>query len=139
MCFKEDQIHSWIKNDSTINFLKTWEQIYNLNFKFVNLPRDKRNPTKWVKLTNTIGLIVEKPHNQGTYAHKNIALEFATWLSPESKLFLLQDYQRLKTSELNVKKPNWYLNRGLSKRNYLIQNNKYVITNILFYNSILIY
>lgn len=54
MCLKEDQIRSWIKNDSTINFLKTWEQIYNPNFKFVNLPRDKRSPTKWVKLTNAM-------------------------------------------------------------------------------------
>lgn len=72
-------------------------------------------------------LIVDKPRNQGTYAHKDIALEFAVWLSlsPEFKLFLLQDYQRLKTAELNVKNPNWCLNRELAKRNYLIQNRCY--------------
>ena len=131
-------IASWIRRVDTIEFLKLWEIINNENFKptdfegFKSKPGQNAftiSPKKWIELTNAIGLKVKSGrYNGGTYAHKDIALEFASWISAEVKLYIIKEFQRLKIQETN--KLEWQGKRILTKLNYIIHTdavNKHLI------------
>ena len=131
-------ISSWIRRVDTIEFLKLWEIINNENFKptdfegFKSKPGQNAftiSPKKWIELTNAIGLKVKSGrYNGGTYAHKDIALEFASWISAEVKLYIIKEFQRLKIQETN--KLEWQGKRILTKLNYIIHTdavNKHLI------------
>jgi hypothetical protein len=121
-------IASWIRRVDTIEFLKLWELINNENFKptdfegFKSKPGQNAftiSPKKWIELTNAIGLKVKSGrYNGGTYAHKDIALEFASWISAEVKLYIIKEFQRLKIQETS--KLEWQGKRILTKLNYII-------------------
>jgi len=129
-----DIIKNWIRNRSTIEFIGTWEQLYNPNFKVVKFDHFKMNaglpsfvlsPGQWVEKTDAIGIYVQKGKFGGTYAHKDIAFEFCSAISPIFKIYLIKEFQRLKDEEnanLNI---NWNIQRTLSKVNYRIH--KYAI------------
>ena len=132
-------IASWIRRVDTIEFLKLWELINNENFKptdfegFKSKPGQNAftiSPKKWIELTNAIGLKVKSGrYNGGTYAHKDIALEFASWISSEVKLYIIKEFQRLKIQETN--KLEWQGKRILTKLNYIIHTdavNNHLIT-----------
>lgn len=125
-----DVIKNWIRNRNTLEFLGTWEQIYNPVFKVVEFDHFKNEAglhtfvlsvTEWVKHTNAIGLYVKKGRYGGTFAHKDIAFEFASAISPVFKLYLIKEFQRLKEDENDRNKIEWDAKRFLSKNNYLIQ------------------
>lgn len=124
-------IASWLRRVDTIQYLTIWEKINNINFKptdfegFKSKPGENAftlSPTKWKELTNAIGIKVKSgKYNGGTYAHKDIALEFASRISPEIKLYIIKEFQRLKEQELE--QLNWAEKRFLSKVNYRIHTN----------------
>ena len=125
-----DVIKNWLRNRSTLEFLGTWEQIYNPNFKVVEFDHFKKEAglhtfvisvSEWIEQTNAIGLFVKKGRYGGTYAHKDIAFEFASAISPVFKLYLIKEFERLKIEENNCKKLEWDAKRFLTKSNYLIQ------------------
>jgi len=126
-------IENWLRNQSTIEFLQVWEQINNPNFNSVQLDgiktkiaasgakRLRLSVKQWIEKTNAIGLIAKAGRYGGTYAHKDIAFEFAMWLSPEFKLYLIKDWERLKKEELAKQKSlEWDYSRFLAKVNYRI-------------------
>ena len=122
-----DIIRNWLRNRITLEFLGTWEQIYNPSFKVVEFDDFKSNAglhnftlsiSEWVDKTNAKGLFVKKGKYGGTYAHKDIAFEFASAISPIFKLYLIKEFQRLKLEE--SKNSEWSAKRFLSKNNYLI-------------------
>jgi hypothetical protein len=123
-------IYSWMRNRNTVEFLGIWEQIHNPSFKGLEFETFKKEaglnsfhltPKKWVDATGAIGIQSRAGrYHSGTYAHKDIALEFATWLSPEFKLYLIKEIQRLKEDEARRSSLDWNLNRALSKINYRI-------------------
>lgn len=103
-------IHTWMRNKNVVSFLGLWEKIHNQNFKGIEFTTFENeagknsfylSPQKWIKETNSIGIISKSGNNGGTYAHSDIALEFASWLSPEFKLYLIQEFERLKMEETN--------------------------------------
>ena len=125
-----DVIKNWLRNRNTLEFLGTWEQIYNSDFKVVEFDHIKAEAglhtfvlsvSEWIEKTNAIGLFVKKGRYGGTYAHKDIAFEFASAISPVFKLYLIKEFQRLKEQENDIKKIEWNAKRFLSKNNYLIQ------------------
>ena len=125
-----DVIKNWIRSRSTLEFLGTWEQIYNPDFKVVEFDHFKQEAglhtftlsvSDWVNSTNAIGLFVKKGRYGGTFAHKDIAFEFASAISPVFKLYLIKEFQRLKEKENDLQKLEWNAKRFLSKNNYLIQ------------------
>lgn len=136
-----DVIKNWIRNRNTLEFLGAWEQIYNKDFKVVEFDHFKQlaglhtfvlSVSEWVEKTNAIGLFVKKGRYGGTYAHKDIAFEFASAISPIFKLYLIKEFQCLKEEENNLQKLEWNAKRFLSKNNYLIQTDaikKYIIPN----------
>ena len=108
----------------------TWEEMYNPNFKVFESEHFKKDVglvtftpsvSEWVEKTDAIGLFVKKGRYGGTFAHKDIAFEFASAISPVFKLYLIREFQRLKTQENNLRKIEWDAKRFLSKNNYLIQ------------------
>ena len=123
-------IRDWMRNKEVISFLGLWETIHNENFKggeFATFKNEagsnkfKMSPQKWIKETNAIGMISKSGRYEGgTFAHSDIALEFASWLSPEFKLYVIQEFQRLKKNESYQNKIDWHANRLLSKVNYLV-------------------
>ena len=123
-------IQNWMRNKDVILYLGLWERINNQNFKSVEFDtfkneagsnRFKMSPQRWIKETNAIGMISKSGrYDSGTYAHSDIALEFASWLSPEFKLYVIQEFQRLKKNEAYQEKIDWKANRLLSKLNYTI-------------------
>ena len=122
-----DVIKNWLRNRYTIEFLGTWEQIHNPNFKVVEfdhfrmaagLPNFVLSVSEWVESTNAIGLIVRKGRYGGTYAHKDIAFEFGSAISVPFKLYLIEEFQRLKEEE--QKALGWSAKRELAKINYHI-------------------
>jgi len=133
--FKDKQrtnyiIQNWMRTRSTIEFLGLWEQFYNPNFNSIEFDAFKNEsgsnsftltPKKWIESTNAIGINSKAGRYGGTYAHKDIAFEFASWLSPTFKLYLIKDYQRLKEIETNQYNLEWNVKRLLSKTNYRIQ------------------
>ena len=122
-----DIIRNWLRNRNTIEFLGIWEQLNNSDFKPVEFEGFKKeaglnsftmSPTKWINSTNAIGIISKSGRYGGTYAHKDIAFEFASWVSVEFKLYLIKEFQRLKDEEL--KQLGWDIRRNLTKLNYKI-------------------
>lgn len=124
-----DVIKNWIRNRSTIEFLGTWETIYNSDFKVVEFDHFRREagvPTftmsvsNWIENTNAIGIFSKSGRYGGTYAHKDIAFEFGSAISPIFKLYVIREYQRLKEIENNQYGLEWNVKRILSKANYQI-------------------
>ncbi|MDH6303611.1 hypothetical protein M2459_000455 [Parabacteroides sp. PF5-5] len=124
-----DIIKNWIRNRTTLEFLGTWEQLYNPHFKVVEfdhfkmhagLPTFVLSPGTWVEKTNAIGIYVKKGKYGGTYAHKDIAFEFCSAINPVFKLFLIKEFQRLKEEESNRLQLEWDLQRTIAKINYRI-------------------
>ena len=122
-------IQTWMRNKNVISFLGLWEQMHNSNFKGIEFETFENeagknsfylSPQKWIKSTNAIGIVSKSGNNGGTYAHSDIAFEFASWLSPEFKLYLIQEFERLKKNEAYQNQIEWQANRMLSKVNYLI-------------------
>ncbi len=126
----DDLIYSWMRNRNTLKFLGIWEKIHNPNFKGGEFDTFKKEaglnkfhltPKKWIAATHAIGIQSwAGRYNGGTYAHKDIAFEFGSWLSPEFKLYLIKEFQRLKEEENRRLSQEWSLNRTLSKINYRI-------------------
>ena len=125
-----DIIKNWIRNRGTIEFLGTWESFYNPNFKVVEFDHFKKEAglhsftmsvNNWIEKTNAIGIISKLGRYGGTYAHKDIAFEFGSAISPVFKLYLIKEFQRLKEIENNQYNIEWNVKRVLSKANYQIQ------------------
>ena len=124
-------IRDWMRNKDVILYLGLWESMNNANFKggefdtFKNEAgsnKFKMSPQKWVRETNAIGIISKSGrYDGGTFAHPDIAFEFASWLSPEFKLYLIQEFQRLKKNEAYQNKIDWHANRILAKVSYVVQ------------------
>ena len=124
-----DVIKNWLRTRSTLEFLGTWEVMYNPNFKVVEFDHFKNeaglhtftlSAKEWIEKTNAIGMYVQAGRYGGTYAHKDIAFEFGSAISPIFKLYLLKEYQRLKDDENDRLKLEWNAKRFLSKNNYII-------------------
>lgn len=124
-----DIIKNWIRNRYTIEFLGTWEQMYNPNFKVVEFDHFRMQAglnsfvlsvSEWIVKTNAIGFIVKKGRYGGTYAHKDIAFEFGSAISAPFKLYLIKEFQRLKDDENQRLSLEWNLHRTLSRINYRI-------------------
>ncbi len=122
-------IEQWLKNKDTILFLGIWERIYNPTFNSLEFEGIKNeagrnsfflSAKKWIELTGAKGLIASAGRYGGTFAHKDIAFEFGSWLSPEFKLYLIKEFQRLKDDENDRLKLDWNLQRTLAKINYRI-------------------
>ena len=120
-------IEKWLRNKNTIEFLGIWEEIYNPDFNSpefegirnqAGLNRFVLSVKQWVKRTNSKGIIAKAGRYGGTYAHKDIAFEFASWISPQFKLYLIKEFQRLKDEE--QKQLGWDIRRNLTKINYRI-------------------
>ena len=126
----KDVVKNWLRLRSTIDFLGLWEELNNPNFKGVEFDSFKSHagenaftlsPQQWVKATNAIGIVSKSGRYGGVkYAHKDIAFEFASWLSPEFKLYIIKDYQRLKEDEGHRLALDWNVKRILAKANYRI-------------------
>ncbi|MBN8854513.1 MAG: DNA-binding protein [Sphingobacteriales bacterium 50-39] len=125
----KDIVKNWMRSKTTIEFLGLWEKLHNPGFKGVEFDAFAReagsnafvlSPTKWIETTHAIGIISKQGNTGGTYAHKDIAFEFAAWLSAEFKLYLIMEFQRLKDEENSAKNQEWTLQRTLSKINYRI-------------------
>ena len=125
----KDVVKNWMRNYSTIEFLGIWERINNANFKGVEFDSFKKeagansftlSPQMWIEKTNAIGVISKSGNGGGTFAHKDIAFEFATWISPEFKLYLIKEFQRLKVEETGRLALGWDAKRALTKINYRI-------------------
>ena len=118
-------IEKWLRNKNTIEFLGIWEEMYNPNFNSpefegiknaAGLNRFVMSVKQWIEKTNSIGIIAKAGRYGGTFAHKDIAFEFASWVSPQFKLYLLREFQRLKEDE--QKSLGWTAKRELSKLIY---------------------
>ena len=126
-------IRDWMRNKEVISYLGLWESIHNDNFKGVEFATFKNedgsntfkmSPQKWIRETNAIGIISKSGrYDGGTYARSDIAFEFASWLSPEFKLYVIQEFQRLKRNEAYQNKIDWHANRVLAKVSYVVHTN----------------
>nr|WP_240724349.1 KilA-N domain-containing protein [Geotoga petraea] len=124
-----DVIKNWMRSRNTIEFLGLWEKLYNPDFKLVEFDQFRNesganafvlSPQKWIKSTSAIGITSKSGRYGGTFAHKDIAFEFASWVSSEFKLYIIKEYQRLKEDENSRLSIEWNVNRTLSKINYKI-------------------
>ncbi len=131
-------IYAWMRNKDVLAYLGLWEQLNNENFKgheFETFENEAgknsfyMSPQKWIKETNAIGIISKSGNNGGTYARSDIALEFASWLSPEFKLYVIQEFERLKKNEAYQNKIDWHANRVLAKVSYVVHTD--AIKNII--------
>ena len=122
-------VANWLRNRNTIEYLGLWEQLYNPEFKplefegFMNAAGANAftlSPMKWINSTNAFGMLVKAGRGGGTFAHKDIAFKFAAWISAEFELYIVKDYQRLKSDENSRLALGWNLNRTLAKINYRI-------------------
>jgi hypothetical protein len=122
-------ICNWMRNRETLEFLGIWESLHNPGFKPLEFEGFRRNaglnaftmsPTKWINGVNAIGIVTKAGRYGGTFAHSDIALEFASWISAEFKLYIMKDYQRIKHDENSRLSLNWNLNREIAKLNYRI-------------------
>ncbi len=125
----KDVVKNWLRNRSTIEYIGLWEQINNPNFKGVEFDAFRNqagsnsftlSPTKWINVTGAIGIKSTAGRSGGTYAHKDIAFEFASWVSAEFKLYLIKEFQRLKEDESSRLELGWDLKRSLARINYKI-------------------
>lgn len=140
-----DVIRNWLRNRSTLDFLTAWESIYNPSFKVfesehfrkqVGLLTFTPSITEWCEKTNAIGIYSKLGKYGGTYAHKDIAFEFASAISPVFKLYLIKEFERLK--ELENQNKEWDVKRILTKNNYLIQTDAikhYILPNNDYYKD----
>lgn len=124
-----NHIHNWMRNRETVEFLGLWEAFHNKNFKGIEFDTFRRQaglnsftltPQKWIKSTNAIGIVSKSGRYGGTYAHKDIAFEFGTWISAAFKLYLIREYQRLVEIENNQYNLEWNVSRVLAKTNYTL-------------------
>jgi hypothetical protein len=124
-----DHIRNWLRNRNTVEFIGLWETIHNPDFKGVEFDTFRKEaglnsfnltPRKWVESTDAIGIYSKSGRYGGTYAHKDIAFEFGSWISPLFKLMLLKEFQRLKEEESNRYNLEWNIKRLLTKANYEI-------------------
>ncbi len=122
-------INNWMRNRSTIDFIGLWEKLYNPSFKPLEFERFKMeagnnyfvlSPQRWIEATNSIGIISKSGRYGGTFAHVDIAFEFASWISSEFKFYLITEFKRLKADENNRLQLEWNLQRTISKINYKI-------------------
>lgn len=122
-------IYAWMRNKDVLAYLGLWEQLNNENFKgheFETFENEAgknsfyMSPQKWIKEANAVGIISKSGNNGGTYARSDIALEFASWLSPEFKLYVIQEFERLKKNEAYQNKIDWHANRVLAKVSYVV-------------------
>lgn len=131
--YKSDEpyivINNWMRGKDTIEFLGLWEQLHNPNFKPIEFDRFRTqagynaftlSPQKWIDNTNAIGIVSKAGRYGGTFAHSDIAFEFASWISAEFKIYIIKDYKRLKNDESSRLSLGWNLNREISKLNYRI-------------------
>lgn len=125
----KDVVKNWLRSKNTIAFLGLWEKINNPRFKGVEFDSFLNeagfnsftlSPSKWCAKTCAIGIFTKAGKNGGTYAHKDIAFEFASWISAEFKLYLIKEFQRLKQDEIEKQKIGWDIKRTLVKMNYHI-------------------
>lgn len=125
----KDAIKNWMRSKDTIEFLGLWESLHNQNFKGVEFDSFKKqagsnsftlSPQKWIEATGAIGIVSKSGRYGGTFAHSDIAFEFASWISAEFKLYIIKDYKRLKSDDSSRLSLNWNLNREISKLNYRI-------------------
>ena len=135
----KDVVKNWLRAKTNIEFLALWEKINNPNVKGVEIDSFKNeagthyftmSPQRWVKETNAIGIVSKSGNNGGTYAHPDIAFEFASWISPEFSLYLIKEFERLKRNETYQEKIEWHANRLLSKLNYVVHTDaikKYIV------------
>ena len=126
----DDVIRNWLRNRNTVEFLGVWERLNNPDFNPVEfdgiriqtgLNSFTLTPKQWIERTRAIGITSQAGRYGGTYAHKDIAFEFASWVSVEFKLYLIKEFQRLKDDENRRLSLAWNLNRTLSKLNYRIR------------------
>lgn len=141
----DDIIKNWIRNRYTIEFLGTWESLYNPNFKAVEFDGFRKEAglhtftisvSEWHDKTNAIGIFSKKGKYGGTYAHKDIAFEFASSISPVFKIYLIKEFERLK--ELEYQNQEWDIKRLISKSNYRIHTDaikKYILPSIDYYQN----
>jgi len=123
-------IRNWMSNKNLFDYYSLWEELNNEDFNLVEFDQIKTeygknsfamSPTQWIKRTNAIGIVSKGGrYSIGTFAHPDIAFEFASWLSPEFKLYLITEFERLKTNEAYQEKMDWQANRILSKLNYVV-------------------
>ena len=122
-------IQNWMRNRDVLEFLGLWEKLHNDNFKPLEFEGFRKqaganaftmSPKKWIETTSAIGMVSKAGRYGGTYAHSDIAMSFATWISPEFQLYIMKDYRRLKTDENSRLSLSWNLNREISKLNYRI-------------------
>ena len=128
-----DVIKKWLSNYDTIEFLGLWEELSNNNFNLAEFRQIKiespkksftMSPSQWCKRVKAIGITCSKgKYSIGTFAHSDIAFEFASWIDNLFKLYLIKEFQRLKKREINQNKNEWHVNRLLSKVNYLVHTN----------------
>ena len=125
-------IATWMRSKDVISYLGLWERLHNPDFKGHEFETFESaagrhsfylSPQKWIESTNAIGIISKSGNNGGTYAHRDIAFEFASWLSPEFKLYVIQEFQRLKRNEAYQNKIDWHANRVLAKVSYVVHTN----------------
>lgn len=124
-----DTIRAWMRNRDTIEFLGLWESLHNPNFKPVEFDGFRKmagsnaftmSPAKWIAGTGAVGMVSKAGNGGGTYAHSDIAFEFASWISAEFKLYIIKDYERLKAEESGRLSLDWNLRREIAKLNYRI-------------------
>ena len=122
-------IQNWMRNRNTVRFLGLWEHFHNPNFNYLEFEAIEREaglnsfvltPKRWVEQTQAKGIVTKQGRYAATFAHQDIAFEFASWISPEFKLYIVKDYQRLKSEENSRLSLGWNLNRELTKINYRI-------------------
>ena len=136
-------IQNWMRTTNSLLFLGTWEYLNNDNFNSIEFDGFKNEsgtntfvmtPKKWIKATNAIGIISRQGrYNSGTFAHPDIAFEFASWLSPEFKLYLIKEFERLKYNESYQQKIEWSATRLLSKVNYVVHTDaikEFIVPNL---------
>ncbi|MDF9628050.1 KilA-N domain-containing protein [Mesomycoplasma ovipneumoniae] len=138
----KDVVKNWLRVRDTIEFLGLWETINNPNFKGVEFDSFRKkagsnaftlSPQRWIENTKAIGIVSKSGRGGGTFAHPDIAMEFASWISAEFKLYLIQDYKRLKSDEKSKLSLNWNLHREISKINYKIHTEaikKYLLSDL---------
>ena len=125
-----DVVIKWMSNKSSFDFYSLWEELFNEDFKLaesLEFKKDAANnsftmsPSRWIKYTNSKGFISKRgKYDGGTFAHPDIALEFASWIDPAFKLYLIKEFERLKCNEAYQEKIEWPVRRSLSKTNYRI-------------------
>jgi hypothetical protein len=127
--YPSDVIQNWMRNRSTVEFLGLWERIHNPDFNYLEFEVIDREagrnafvltPKKWIETVSAIGMTTKQGRYAATYANKDIAFKFASWISAEFELYVIKDYQRLKSDEQQQQKLEWNLQRTLSKINYRI-------------------